>query len=390
MSDASRTWIERYTGTLSQRDLNLLERAVAVLEANTLTTRDSQPLPWYPRRGIIPSPTTYHGVWNWDAAFHAVGVSRWDVALAREQIEIILDAQLPSGALPDVIFSDGRIVRDFGKPPVMPWAASMVDQRLNDSAFTQYCYERFVPYEAHWRAHRGGDGLFHYDSEAADPVKRENDAKLESGWDNSVRWDKGARNLWAVDLNCFMVMLYRAMQYFAGKLSQDADHWRAAELRLSDKINAQLWDETARAYKDFDFQQGHFSDVLSPASFMPLYIGIAPPERAGQMAALAADANRFFPGMPTVSYDNPAYAGTDFWRGPTWLNTAYFALKGLKQAGHSAVADLCRDTILNWCATNEDTIYEYYDSKTGQAAGARQFSWSAIFVIEFILNWDKA
>jgi putative isomerase len=187
-----------------------------------------------------------------------------------------------------------------------------------------------------------------------------------------------------------MVMLYRSMQYFAEKLSQDAAQWRTAELRLIDKINAQLWDEQARAYKDYDFHNGLFSDVLSPASFMPLYIGIAPAERSQHIAALAADLNRFFPGMPTVSYDNPAYAGTDFWRGPTWLNTAWFALKGLKQAGHSAVADRCRETILDWCAATEDTIYEYYDSKTGRAAGARQFSWSAIFVIEFILNWDNA
>lgn len=48
-----------------------------------------------------------------------------------------------------------------------------------------------------------------------------------------------------------------------------------------------------------------------------------------------------------ITFDHPAYSN-DYWREPTWLNTAYFAGKGL-----------CCD----------------------------HFSWSCVFINEFILNF---
>ena len=100
----------------------------------------------------------------------------------------------------------------------------------------------------------------------------------------------------------------------------------------------------------------------------------------------AADPERFFPGMPTVSYDHPAYVADGFWRGPTWLNTANFALGGLIDYGFHVLADACRDTILGWCAANKNAIYERYNSRTGVGCSDAGFSWSAAFVIELILD----
>ena len=119
-------WLDSLQDSLSPRDHQLLTRAAHTLTTNILIPEAGRGMPWSPLRGIMPSPGTYRGVWNWDAAFHAVGVAHWDVLLAREQIKVLLEAQLPSGALPDVIFEDGRVVITFGKPPVMPWAAAWI------------------------------------------------------------------------------------------------------------------------------------------------------------------------------------------------------------------------------------------------------------------------
>jgi putative isomerase len=111
-------------------------------------------------------------------------------------------------------------------------------------------------------------------------------------------------------------------------------------------------------------------------------------ERAACLAKLAADPARFFPGLPSVSYDNPAYRSSEYWRGPTWLNVAYFALKGLRDYGHDRVASAIRETILGCCDKNEDYLWEYYDSRDGKGIGAPQYGWTGTFVIEFILNWS--
>ena len=64
------------------------------------------------------------------------------------------------------------------------------------------------------------------------------------------------------------------------------------------------------------------------------------------MARLAADRKKFYPGMPTVTYDCPAYS-TDYWRGQTWLNVAFFAVKGLENYGFTDVAGEIREFLLS-------------------------------------------
>jgi len=48
---------------------------------------------------------------------------------------------------------------------------------------------------------------------------------------------------------------------------------------------------------------------------------------------------------------------------------------------------LCRETLLNMVDATADTLYENYDGVTHIPVGAPQFGWSAVFVIEFLLNW---
>ena len=405
-ASSAQAWLETQKRQGSQSEWRLLQRAQSTLEGNILWSSDakfkhvfgaapgsSRPEPWAPLRGICPSPSGYRGIWNWDSAFHAIAVARWDAALARDQIKIVLERQMPSGGFPDVMLENGTVVTNFGKPPVLSWACAIVDRHSPDDKFLNWAYERFVQNEKHWRTDRGGNatGLFHYGTDNPQPDRRSDDAKLESGWDNSVRWDQGCNTLWAIDLNCFMLMSYDALAYMAERLGHysDIDQWKNRRAVLAQRINETLWHDRAGSYKDFDFARQQFSSVLSPACFMPLYTRIASEQQAVSMAKLAADRNKFYPGFPSVTYDDAQYHSDQYWRGPTWLNIAYFALKGLCYYGQDNVADACRSTILKSCANNEDALYEYYDSKSGKGLGARDFGWSAAFVVEFVTNWNR-
>ena len=119
---------------------------------------------WKPYRGVMPSLGSYRGIWNWDSAFHAVGISHWDPELAREQFKILFGKQLPSGALPDVIWEKGGMVTTFTKPPVMAWAVAVVDRRSPDIQFLQEIYPKLIKLGDFWLNERGGaaDGLFYY------------------------------------------------------------------------------------------------------------------------------------------------------------------------------------------------------------------------------------
>ena len=391
---AAARWLEKQRRKVSARDFELLRRAQEVFYENILTTGpNGEPLPWAPLRGICPARSKYPGVWNWDGSFHALAISRWDGELAREQLRIILDRQLPSGALINNIRSHGFIRDRYGQPPVMPWVCVLVDERSPDPVFLKRVYQQFIRLEQHWARDRGGEaeGLFHYSVSkfTHDPKEDNQGIRFESGWDNSVRWDDSV-DLWTIDLNCFMVLFYRALERMAQRflLREDAKRWRAKRVALAAQINERLFDEETGAYLDRRRDTGKFSEVLSPASFQPLFAGIATRANAKAMAKLAADPRKLFPGMPTVAFDDQRYESGSYWRGPSWPETTYFAANGLKFYGYHKTANALRQNTLNWCAANTDALYEYYDSKSGKGLGEAQLACTGAFMIEFILNWN--
>lgn len=107
------------------------------------------------------------------------------------------------------------------------------------------------------------------------------------------------------------------------------------------------------------------------------------------MKTLAESESWFYPGIPTISYNHPRYRANKYWRGPCWLNTAYFTVRGLWNYGYRNLSESLTENLLNWCAQNEDSIYEYYDSKTGKGLGARDFGWSSVFILELLLKYEE-
>lgn len=368
--------------SISARDKELCERAYEIFMDNVYLDEGYL---WSPYRCISPGKNHFTGIWNWDSAFHAVGVSRWNTELAKESILGFFQFQREDGLLPDVICENGEIIGSFSKPPLFAWATEIVYKRDNNIDFLKEAYPVLAKNLNYWEQNRCHEGLFHYDAddkEKEDYLKR---VKFESGWDNSVRWDKGITEYWAIDLNCFMVMFYRSMSYIALELSLDDEskEWKEKEISLSELINDKMWDSKKGYYADTNKFTKEISDVLSPASFMPLYIGIATKEQAKAMEIVAIE--KFKCKMPTVSFDNPEFSNK-YWRGPTWLNVAYFAAKGLKNYGF-CVADEIKESVLNMCFNEKRGIYENYDSITGEGLCWNHFSWSCVFIIEFILNW---
>jgi len=172
----------------------------------------------------------------------------------------------------------------------------------------------------------------------------------------------------------------------AGRLGFDSDseQFELKSKELASKINERLYDKDLNAYCDYNRKRKTFTKQLSPASFLPLFFGIADKEKAEKMKDLANDKKYFYNGIPTISYNNPKFKSGAYWRGPCWLNTAYFVIRGLYNYGYKPLADELADNILGWCAKNDDFIYEYYDSISGQGLGAKDFSWSSVFIIELL------
>ncbi len=290
----------------------------------------------------------------------------------------------------DMIGAAGELNDKSSKPPVLAWAAAKIYETDGDKDFVYRIYPKFLKNEEFWRTQRFYKGMFHYGASVTRTPFDQLDrfARFESGWDDSVRWDQPCSDYWPIDLNCYMVQMYQSMAVLARALDKEMDA-KVFETRaniLIHYINERLWNEELRCYTDTNRFTGVPSSIQTPASFMPLYIEVATPERAACMAQIGGDSKKFFPGMPTVSYDDPEYSRR-YWRGNTWLNVAYFAAKGLKNYGYDEIAEGIRQTIQYWVEKDGDCVNENYDSTTGEGLFCKKFSWSSVFVMEFILNF---
>ncbi|MBQ7475284.1 MAG: hypothetical protein IJS78_05120 [Clostridia bacterium] len=375
-------WLGQYKGKLSERDLALMSRAYEVIDENTLNKEN---MPWGNIPAISPWPGC-PGLWNWDSVFHGMTVSRYNSVLAEDTIDCFAKFQCENGMLPDVITLRGFLADNCSKPPVFPWGILTVYKRTKDTDFLRRNYERSVRYEEFWTRERYDGTMFFYSAQRDIEKDDYEAARYESGWDNSPRWDRWPiTELYPIDLNCYMVLYYRSMAEMAEILGEPSAEWKRKEKELAKKAEASLYDEKIGAYVDRNRLTGEFSSVLSPASFMPLFIGIAPKDRAESMHKHARDTSEFYPGMPSVAYNDKGH-DKDYWRGLTWLNVAFFAVKGLYDYGYADTAREIKEYILNMCYDLLPEIYENYDSLERKGCGCDHFSWSSAFIIEFILE----
>ena len=87
--------------------------------------------------------------------------------------------------------------------------------------------------------------------------------------------------------------------------------------------------------------------------------------------------------FPTVSADHSEY-GRGYWRGPVWLNQAYFAIAALARYGYNAEAQEFTQRLfdrLEGLKNSDGPIRENYDALTGEGLNVKHFSWSAAHLL---------
>jgi glycogen debranching enzyme len=117
---------------------------------------------------------------------------------------------------------------------------------------------------------------------------------------------------------------------------------------------------------------------------MPLYAGSVSQERAMQLVKLLENEHTFGPAypVPSVSLESFWFKPTCYWQGPTWVNTNWLIIDGLERYGFHDHASALRESTLEMVRTHG--CYEYFDPRTGDPAGAPNFSWTAALAIDLL------
>jgi hypothetical protein len=340
------------------------------------------------RESVAPSKAHYVGAWQWDNYFHALALRYTDPRLANDQLQFMLDHQLPDGMIPDAVYDEGTITQlevpvpaAVTKPPIIAWAAMHVYDQTGDIAMLRDIYDPLVRWNSWWFGLNDddADGIVHY----AHP--------FSSGLDDSPLWDAGMP-VEAVDLNTYLCLQMQALAKIATLLGRprDATMWQARAAALARRMIEHFYDPAAGLFWS---QHNHQPiRVLTPFSLYPLWTGEMPPEITERLLAHLRDPSSFWGAhpLPTVAYSDPTYDPQQMWRGPVWININYIFVEALQRIGQAALAGELAERTMRLVMGHDD-IYEYYNPITGEPPpkAAPMFAWSAACFIDLAIRMSR-
>jgi alpha,alpha-trehalase len=183
-------------------------------------------------------------------------------------------------------------------------------------------------------------------------------AGAASGWDYSSRWFEDGSNLHTIntthilpiDLNSLLAyneetlaMAYEAAAntpgYDPAECLQRAQQYRDMREQRVAAISQHLWDPSDKIYRDYNFQAGHQTAIVSAAMAYPLYVGIANAEQTYGVAAALERELLYVGGLIATTTENSheqwdggkrgGKRSKNVWAPPNWA-----AVRGLARMAH--------------------------------------------------------
>ena len=170
-------------------------------------------------------------------------------------------------------------------------------------------------------------------------------------------------------------------------------------------INDHMFDDNSGFYYDLKYTVDNKGERLieknhllinrgkGPEGFIPLWAGVATPYKATKVKKIIMDPHGFntFMPFPTTAWDNDKFEPEEYWRGPVWLDQAYFGVRALDSNGFKDSASY----LVNKLFTNAEglmegaPIRENYNPITGKGLNAKGFSWSSGSYLLMYTNFIK-
>jgi hypothetical protein len=184
--------------------------------------------------------------------------------------------------------------------------------------------------------------------------------------------------------NSFLVVANRELGGIAAELGEVIDPELQQSFRSTESALEELWDEESGQYYSRDTVLRELLTIPTIATFLPLWAGVVPPARQARLLALLEDGSGFWPRfpVPSVPTDDRHFDDDRYWKGPTWVNTNWAVIQGLREVGADDVAAELRERTLD--LVEQSGFAEYFSALTGAGYGADEFSWTAALVLDLM------
>ena len=196
--------------------------------------------------------------------------------------------------------------------------------------------------------------------------------------------DHGLFSIEDLTYNCIFVRANTRLRDMAKTARIDLPADLLASMAKSEKSLEGLFDPYARTYWSRDFVTYRLLKQPSIASLMPLYAGTISKERAEHLVRQLENEHVFGPAfpVPSVPLDSPQFDPERYWQGPSWVNTNWLIIEGLRQYGYHDHAEALTETTIEM--VHAGGAAEYFDPTTGEPLGAHNFSWTAALTLDLL------
>jgi Mannosylglycerate hydrolase MGH1-like glycoside hydrolase domain len=361
-----------------------------------------------------PSPGHYPWQWYWDSCFHAIVWRQFDRARAESELRSLLAGGSDDGFIGHTIFWHGHVdwrrrwtynvtsgkARNTStiQPPLLAWAWRIA---VGDPA----AEPRIAAHHRWLQDNRDldGDGLLWI-------VQPD-----ESGLDSSPKFDA----VWGLRAHArplfpFLIARNRRLDWdprqvlgAGGPLLCEVvtnvlwclARLAAGEPSITPRIVERLWDERRGLFLDVargdlaneDETDGAGGDRRIRTSTWSALAPLALPDLPEEIARRLVDEHLldprkyWLPFPPTsVSAEERTFEPRKwkgplrrlYWRGPTWLNSAWLIWMGLLRHGYEAEAQEMARRLS--AAVAKARLREFYEPYSGEGLGAKEFGWSSL------------
>jgi len=385
----------------------------------------------------VPTAGLYPYQWNWDSAFAALGFAEFDLVRAWQEIETLMAGQWDNGMVPHILFHQpddsyfpgidvwqcqGPIPSSgITQPPVAITVARMLFEKDPQFAKERVVallpkFRAWVDWFMAWRSHEGAifvthpwesgrdnapdwdeamsliepEGVGEYqrrDTQHVDaamrPTKYDYDRYIwlvqrgaQARWDDAAMAKDAPFRVADPTMTFILLRAVHDLVWLADATQSDGTGLAEHVATLTQGADT-LWNEDRGHYDSFNCNTGTWSGALTNASFLCWFAKI-------DSDRMLSTLDRVFDiapyGVPSLSPEDERFDGVRYWRGPSWCMMNQMIGMGLDEHGYAQGARLRAMTgrLIRNCG-----FAEYFEPKSGAAAGGKAFTWTAAVW----LNW---
>ncbi len=381
-------------------------------------------------RYTVPTEELYPYQWNWDSAFAALGIAKFNIDRAWVELETLFSGQWADGMVPHILFHEPdpgyfpgvEVWRGTGPIPSsgisQPPVATSFARRIYemDPVKGRQPLERLYPrmlawhdWFMRWRGDQGAicathpweagrdnapdwdvslaainpTGVGEYVRRDTDhvqqkmrPTKEEYDRYIwlvqlgsRLGWDQEVLLKENPFRVADPAMTFICLRAARDLRTLGNLLQLDTSKLDG-QIDLLEEGTQTLWNDSLGSY-DSRIVPDEFTNCLSSASFLCWYAGLKDEKQLPALRHALSDT-----AYPIASHD-PASDRFDafrYWRGPTWAFMNMLIGIGLEEQGY-AESEILRSKTREMISRSG--FFEYFNPLTGEAAGGSSFAWTA-------------